>query len=163
MLACTVFLVALLPALFAQAPAASGNADFSAGLKALERDDYATALNVWRPLAEKGDAAAQYGIGFMYANGKGVPQDDVEAARWFRKAADQGNAVAQLNLGSLYANGQGVPQDRAEAARWYRKAADQGNAVAQLNLGSLYANGQGVPQDRAEAAQIGRASCRERV
>jgi TPR repeat protein len=127
MLACVVFLVALLPALFAQAPATSGNVDFSAGLKAFERDDYATALNVWRPLAEKGDAAAQYSIGFMYDQGKGVPQDYAEAARWFRKAADQGDARAQYSIGFMYAQGQGVPQDHAEAARWYRKAADQGN------------------------------------
>ena len=63
----------------------------------------------------------------MYANGKGVPQDYAEAAKWYRKAAEQGYADAQNNLGMMYVNGQGVPQDYAEAAKWTRKAADQGD------------------------------------
>ena len=89
----------------------------------------------------------------MYATGDGVPQDDVEAARWFRLAADEGHAVAQFNLGRRYANGRGVPQDDAEAVRWYRLAADQGLAAAQSTLGFMYANGDGVPQDGVEAHQ----------
>ncbi|MSR43556.1 MAG: hypothetical protein EXS19_05920, partial [Pedosphaera sp.] len=39
---------------------------------------------------EKGDASAQYNLGVMYANGLGVPKDEVEAVKWYRKAADQG-------------------------------------------------------------------------
>ncbi len=50
-------------------------ADSQAGLEAYNRDDYATALNEWRPLAEQGHPAAQYSLGFMYTNGLGVPQD----------------------------------------------------------------------------------------
>jgi hypothetical protein len=55
----------------------------------------------------------------MYYNGKGVPQDYAEAARWYRKAADQGNADAQNNLGVMYGNGQGVPQDYVRAHMWF--------------------------------------------
>src|SRR5690242_4574215 len=76
--------------------------------------------------AERGDAAAQFNLGVMYAQGLGMPQDVAQAALWFRRAADQGHAAAQSNLGVLYALGRGVPQDDAEAAKWYRKAADQG-------------------------------------
>jgi TPR repeat protein len=83
----------------------------------------------------------------MYVNGRGVPQNYAEAARWFRRAADQGHDMAQHNLGVIYDFAQGVPQNYAEAARWYRAAADQGNAGSQYNLGVLYAKGQGVPQD----------------
>ena len=75
--------------------------------------------------AQQGDATAQFNLGWMYAKGEGVPQDDREAAQWFRLAADQGHATAQFNLGVMYANGQGVPQDYQEAAQWYRLAADQ--------------------------------------
>ncbi len=64
----------------------------------------------------------------MDANGEGVPQDDVEAARSFRLAAEQGLAIAQYNLGVMYNNGEGVPEDMAEAARWLRLAAEQGYA-----------------------------------
>ncbi len=56
-----------------------------------------------RARAEAGDAAAQVNLGLMYANGDGVPQDDVEAVRWYRLAADQGNAAAQFNLRDMYA------------------------------------------------------------
>jgi len=101
--------------------------------------------------AEKGIAPAQANLGFLYANGYGVPKDEAEAVKWYRKAADQGYAKAKYNLGVMYANGRGVPKDEAEALKWYRKAADQGYAPAQFNLGVSYANGQGVPKDEAEA------------
>jgi TPR repeat protein len=64
----------------------------------------------------------------MYANGKGVKQDDAEAVRWYRKAAEQGNAKAQFNLGVMYDLGKGVKQDDAEAVKWYRKAAFSGGS-----------------------------------
>ena len=82
-------------------------------MAAYESKDYATALKLWRPLAEQGDAQAQYNLGIMYDNGQGVPQDDAEAVKWYRKAAEQGIAKAQYNLGVMYANGRGVPQDYA--------------------------------------------------
>jgi TPR repeat protein len=101
--------------------------------------------------AEKGDADAQDGLGLLYANGQGIPQDYAEALKWFRKAAEQGNAQAQSTIGYLYANGQGVEQDYTEAAKWYRQAAEQGDAAAQLHLGEFYDTGRGVKQDYAEA------------
>ena len=126
-------------------------ADFQAGLIAYGQGDYATALEEWQPLAEQGDATAQYNLGLMYVEGKGVPQDDAEAMRWYRKAAEQGLADAQTNLGTMYDQGKGVPQDDAEAMRWYRKAAEQGYADAQTNLGTMYAQGNGVPKDYVHA------------
>jgi TPR repeat protein len=74
--------------------------------------------------AEQGDARAQYNLGLMYAEGEGVPEDDVEAVRWYRLATEQGDAVAQNNLGVMYATGAGVPEDDAESVRWYRLAAE---------------------------------------
>ena len=91
---------------------------FNDGVAAYERGDYATALRLWRPLAEEGDALAQYNLGLMYGKGEGVPQDDAEAVKWYRLAAEQGFAKAQLNLGFMYARGRGVPQDDAEAVKW---------------------------------------------
>ena len=106
---------------------------FDAAVEAYERGDYATAVaGLWyRLAAEQGDAAAQNKLGFMYANGEGVPEDATEAVRWYRLAAEQGDAIAQFNLGFMYANGEGVPKDAAAAARWYRLAAEQGDAGAQ--------------------------------
>jgi len=47
----------------------------------------------YRLAADQGFAFAQVNLGFLYANGRGVPQDDAEAARWFRQAAEKGHAA----------------------------------------------------------------------
>ena len=131
------------------APVAAG--PFEEAVAAYERGDYATAMQLFRLPAKKGDARAQYNLGLMYAAGHGVPQNDATAVSWYRKAADQGHAAGQYNLGIMYADGRGVRQDYAAALKWYRKAADQGYAGAQLKLGLMYENGHGVPQDDAAA------------
>ena len=125
--------------------------DFEAGQAAYKRGDYAAALKEWLPLAEQGDASAQFNLALMYDNGVGVLQDDAEAVKWYRKAAEQGHASAQNFLGYMYSKGQGVPQDYAEAVKWYRKAAEQGDADAQTNLGYMYGKGRGVLQDYVKA------------
>ncbi len=125
--------------------------DFNKGLEAAQKGDFATALREWRPLAEQGDADAQYNLGVMYDKGDGVTQNHKEAVKWYRKSADQGNASAQYNLALMYENGKGVTQDYKEAVKWYRKSAEQGNANAQNNLGLRYYNGQGVLQDNVYA------------
>lgn len=84
--------------------------------------------------ADKGVAAAQFQLGFMHANGRGVEKDEQAAIIWFRKAADQGNAAAQFQLGLMHAEGRGVAQDASEAKAWYQKAADQGNFAAKSKL-----------------------------
>jgi TPR repeat protein len=109
-------------------------------------------VTVFEHQAASGDAAAQCGLGRIYALGQGVPQDYAQAALWYRKAADQGCAKAQDYLGYLYFDGQGVRQDSTQAAMWYRKAAKQGDANAQFMLGNLYAEGHGIPHDSAQAA-----------
>ena len=103
--------------------------DYSKGVAAYEDGDYATALQEWRPLAEQGDAGAQFNLGVMYMNGYGVPQDYAEAVRWYRLAAEQEYADAQNNLGVMYEKGQGVSQDYERAMELYRKAANQGDAL----------------------------------
>ena len=74
---------------------------FEDGVTAYERQDYATALRLFQPLADQGDASAQFNVGSMYAYGEGVPQNFAEAGKWFRRAADQGHATAQFNLGAM--------------------------------------------------------------
>jgi len=137
------FLMTLSPSVMAQ--------DFQKGLAAYNAGDYATALQEWTPLAEAGDEVAQYNLGVMYGNGRGVVQDYKEAVKWYRLSAERGDASAQYNLGNMYKNGDGAPQDYKEAVKWYRLAAEQGYAMAQTNFGFMYDNGQGVLQDNATA------------
>ena len=123
------------------------------GLTAYRAHDYATALELWRPLAEKGVAAAQYQLGTLYAEGRGVEQSDATAAVWYKRAAEQGDAAAQYNLAVSYAEGLGVDKDDANAVKWFRRAAEQGMPYAQLNLGVMYAQKRVDPPDDAEAVK----------
>jgi TPR repeat protein len=137
--------------LFAQ-PLTAGQ--FEDALAAHERADYATALRLWKELAEQGHVEAQYRLGAMYAEGQGVPQDDSEAVKWHRRAAGLGrHALAQLYLGRLHEMGRGVPQNHALAMKWYRLAAGQGDATAQMTLALIYAAGRGVPQNYWQAVK----------
>ena len=121
------------------------------GQAAYNSGNYAAALRYWKPLADQGEAAAQYKLAGLYQFGLGVDRDSALAVTYIRKAAEQGWAEAQSSLSDLYAVGQGVPQDYTQALIWGRKAAEQGLAVAQYNLGYSYESGQGVPQDYAQA------------
>jgi uncharacterized protein len=126
-------------------------ADFQAGMDAHDREDYATALKEWQPLAEQGDAQAQYHMGMLHHKGRGVPQDDVQARKWYGKAAEQGQAKAQFSLGTLHFNGEGGRKDYQQALRWFRLAADQGMALAQTKLAIMYDYGEGVPKSKVQA------------
>lgn len=126
-------------------------ANFEDGVRAYLAEDYAAALELWRPLAEEGHAPAQFGMGLSYENGRGVERDLTEAAVWYRKAAEQELADAQFNLGNLYLNATGVPRDPIEAVRWFRRAAEQDMPHAQVNLGYSYETGSGVTQDAVKA------------
>ena len=128
-------------------------ADFSKGLQAAQSGDFKTALAVWTPLAEQGNAMAQFNLGHMYANGYGVPENDKTAVKWFTKAAEQGLAEGQFNLGAMYDFGDGVPQNDKTAVKWYTLAAEQGYAKGQYNLGTMYANGRGVPENDKTAVK----------
>lgn len=101
--------------------------------------------------AETGNPDAQNRIGVLYSEGRGLPQNYLEAKDWFKKAADQGHADAQVNLGTLYSLGQGAPYSDHMALFWFQKAAEQRNALAFAKLGMMYERGRGVPQSLVEA------------
>lgn len=101
--------------------------------------------------AEAGNLDAQNRLGVLYSEGRGVPQNYLEAKDWFKKAADQGHADAQVNLGTLYSLGLGAPYSDHMALFWFQKAAEQRNALAFAKLGMMYERGRGVPQNLIEA------------
>lgn len=92
---------------------------FQDGLLAYHRGDHTVAMEIWRPLAERGDASAQYMVGYLYAQGEGVESSSRTAAKWYRKAADQGDPDAQLNLGLMYVNGAGVKKSYVSSYKWF--------------------------------------------
>ena len=117
--------------------ASAALADFEAGMRAANTRNYAAAVRAWRPLAEAGDARAQYHLGDLYEDGRGVGRDTGAAADRYRQAAEQGHARAQNALAILTVEGRGVERDPVEAYTWFALAARSGNGFARRNLEKL--------------------------
>lgn len=114
-----------------------------AGIEAWQRADYASAVAIWRPLAEKGDADAAFNLGQAYRLGRGVQTNLAAAKTWFERSASKGHVDAQTTLGLLlFENG-----DHKEGLPWLKAAAEQGEARALLVYGTALFNGDGVTQD----------------
>jgi TPR repeat protein len=126
-------------------------ADLDKGLAAYDVGDYETSLSECQPLADEGNAIAQFCVGRLYANGFGVAMNDALALQWYGRAAEQGYSEALYNLGLMHANGWGVEMNDEEAAKLYRLAADQGFIEAQTSLAMLCHKGRGVEQNLTEA------------
>ncbi len=119
--------------------------DFEEAQAAYRRHDYQRVLQLMQPLAERGDAGAQYILGNLYSKGLGVDKDYRQAARWYTQSAEQGMAQAQFNLALLYAYGRGVQRDTAKAMYLYEQAAEGGLADAMNMIAYRYYHGAGVP------------------
>ncbi|PHR16733.1 MAG: hypothetical protein COA41_13115 [Sphingopyxis sp.] len=122
-------------------------ADVKAGVDAWGRGDFQTAISEWRGPAEKGDADAQFNLGQAYKLGRGVPQDLVQAEKWYKRAADQGHLQASDNYGLV------LFQDnrRAEALPYLQASAQRGEPRAQYVLGTGHFNGDFVEKDWVKA------------
>ena len=134
---------ALLFLLGAQAVSGAPPSDVKAGIDRWHRGDYAGAVAQWRPLAEAGNADAQFNLGQAYKMGRGVPASAATAQSWYQKAARQGHEQAQVNVGLLLYNG----GRRQEALPWIRKGAELGDPRAQYILGTELFNGDLVAKD----------------
>jgi len=98
-----------------------------------------------RSAAAAGDRNAQYTLGRMYYNGRGVQKDYATAAKWFREAANNGHIRAASSLASMYSDGKGVPQDYAEALRLLEPGTAEGDIMCLNCLAWLLAT---CPDDR---------------
>lgn len=125
--------------------------DYSHGLQLLETGEYKEALKYLGKSAKEGSSQAQYTIGMMYLEGKGMKTNPEDAAYWFRKAAQNGHAPSQLQIGNCFAEGIGVQPDQRIAAEWYWRAAEGGNPVAALYVARAYRDGKGMQQDMGRA------------
>ena len=114
-----------------------------AGIDAWQRADYSGAVAIWRPLADKGDADAEFNLGQAYRLGRGVSTNLAAAKTWFERAANQGHVDAETTLGLLlFQNG-----SQSEGLSWLKKAALQGEPRALLVYGTALVNGDSVTQD----------------
>ena len=127
----------------AMAAPATGGKSVRDGITAWQHADYASAVAIWTPLAEKGDADAAFNLGQAYRLGRGVPVDLAKAQSWLGKAARAGHLDAQTTLGLLLFDS----GSRDAAMGWLEKAAERGEPRAMLVYGTALFNGDGVPRD----------------
>jgi TPR repeat protein len=127
------------------------NTRLDVAIKALEEGYDKTALKLFQPLAETGNAKAQYHLAIMYEHGWGTPADPKKAVELYTKAAEQSLVPAQARLGEIYLRGTLVLQDLAKAREWCERAARAQDSDAELELADIYEHGLGVPQDAIEA------------
>ncbi|MCS2611057.1 tetratricopeptide repeat protein [Halomonas dongshanensis] len=142
--------------------------DLNAGIAAYESGDYASALEELRPLAEQGNAEAQYTLGFMYNRGRGVRSNGVEALEWWHRAAEQNHAGALYKIGDVYHNSMndafwGIERSREEASEWYILAAGEGSIEAMIQLSNMAPfTSEGVKWNRL-AAEEGDAEAQHKL
>lgn len=125
------------------APTAASAQDVEAGVRAWTAERYEEAVRNWRPLADRGDADAQFNLGHAYRLGRGVPRNMNLAEQWYERAARAGHVEAQAMYGLiLFQNGR-----RQEALPFIQRAADHGDARAQYVYGTALFNGDLVARD----------------
>ncbi|MSP19976.1 MAG: sel1 repeat family protein [Alphaproteobacteria bacterium] len=120
------------------------SADFYEGVLAAQKDDWATAMKEWLPLAKEGNPGARSNVADLYLHGLGVEKNEKEAFKWHTLAAEQGVPKSQLFLAIAYAEGELVAKDPAAALKWAFIARNSGNPDAGGMLFSLI---QGVTND----------------
>jgi TPR repeat protein len=124
---------------------------------AYEHRDFSTAVGIWQPLAEQGNAEARTLLGAMYWSGEGVPRDHKEAARLYLLAAEQGYARAQNDIGFMYGFGEGnPPRNDVQAYKWLSLAVTHYTARNQDRLDQARRDLATVTS-RMSAAQIAEA------
>ncbi len=121
------------------------------GMLAYQEGEYRQALQIWLPVARKGDAKAQYLVSELYIKGIEIEQNHPEALLWLEKSAKQGYPPAQSKLGDRYAYGYAVEKSDRLAVEWWKRAAEQGVLEAQFNLANMYATGRGIEKSPEKA------------
>lgn len=124
---------------------------FQQGVDAYDAKRFARAFELWLPLAQNGDLAAQRNVAHLLRRGLGVEQDLIRARKFYEQSAEFGFVTAQTNLGVMLLNGEGGDKDAEEAAIWFDRAARGGHPLAQFHLARLYETGTGVDPDPGRA------------
>jgi len=111
--------------------------DFLTGLEEYKKGNLGTALRIWKPLAEQGNADAQYNLGMMYKRGRVVQRDFQKAVKWFELASKNGSTEGTYNLAVAYHKGQHVEKNLEYALKLYHIAAWNGYADAEFQVGNF--------------------------
>jgi len=112
--------------------------DLSSGVAAFEAKHFSRSSQLLSPLADAGNADAQYRMAIMMQNGLGMTENEMQAFKYMREAAQSGHALAQHGLGFMYLEGECVDKNPSKAVEWFTKAAEQGLVGSQTTLAMMY-------------------------
>jgi uncharacterized protein len=106
-----------------------------------------------------GEPVAQYRLGGMYLDGKGVAKGGKEGVRWWSLAANTGQYQAQAVLGDLLFKGQSVPREGAHGLTWLMLARDAATPeeiwIKDQNTAAWE---QAIPDERARSLELVKGS-----
>jgi TPR repeat protein len=119
---------------------------------AFDQGQYLTAKRLAEEGVKRNEPQSFTLLGRLYAEGLGVSQDLLTAAKWYARADQLGDLQATFSLGLMFAEGKGVKKDRQLAGELFEKAARTGHPLANYNLGLLFLTGDGKPQNEYRAA-----------
>lgn len=120
---------------------------------AFDQGQYITALKLAEKQAKKNDPQAHTLLGRLYAEGLGVPRNELTAAKWYRRGAELGDVEAMFAFGVILASGTAVKKNPEGAATMFERAARKGHAYAHYNLALQFLSGKGKPENPFRASQ----------
>jgi len=115
--------------------------------------DFTRAAELLRVAAQAGNTEAQYALGTLYKQGRGVAKNMSEAVRLWSLAALADNPDAEVEYAIALFNGDGVAKNEQTAAALFHRAAQHGNPVAQDRYARILAEGRGAPKDPVQATK----------
>ncbi|MCR8710456.1 tetratricopeptide repeat protein [Aliarcobacter butzleri] len=118
------------------------------GIKAFDRNDYKTAINIWQELANQGDGNSQYSLGVMYLKGLGIEQNYKKAKELFEKASYRKQSQAGSVLSIMYLNGLGVKKDYDKAFHSTTYPDEK------FNIAMMYYEGKGIEKNLLRAKEL---------
>ena len=156
-----LFLIAFFSAVNGYAQSSNSEqltSNYSLGVEAYTEGDFRRAFNAWSLGAYEGNTEAQYNLGVLYLEGRGIERNLEQARNWFLKAAEKNHVEAQYNLGHLSLSGMGVEKSVQVALHWWKLSAEGGYAPAQFNYGrALYLGVEGL-NDKSAGVEFMRLS-----
>ncbi len=105
------------------------------------------AIPLVKKSAKRGNAEAQYNLGYCYEKGVGVKVNQDQAIRWYQKSADQQYMDAEYAMMSAYAEGKGVEKNNEKAFEYALKCAEKKDPTCIFNVVGSYQDGRGVEKD----------------
>ncbi len=144
-------LIPVISASLYAAPAEAADGPIKEATAAFQQGRFDKALEIVKPLAEKGDGEALYLMGFAHETGKGVAASAEKALEFYKKSAAAENKDAVYRMAFILLASE-KKEDRDQARVILEEAAKKDPAVSARILGEAYLRGRLTPEADTEKA-----------